>query len=154
MNAYAIRLRPGDDPKAALDALAETEAWEAASVLTCVGSLRKAVLRFANQEAAVTLDRSLRNRLAHWGLLKIWGPYHIAISDGQGRTYDGHLMDGSEIYTTAEKADSCWPSWTMCVSCARSTQRPAMRNSQSNLLHRKETRSCHSRNDSRQIFPR
>ena len=102
MNARTIRLRPGDDPKTALDALAETEAWEAASVLTCVGSLRKAVLRFANQEDAVTLTGhfeivSLTGIFSRYG-----GHYHIAISDGQGRTYGAHLMDGSEVYTTAE----------------------------------------------------
>ena len=102
MNAYALRLRPGDDPKAALDALAETRAWEAASVLTCVGSLRKAVLRFANQEEAVTLA-------GHFEIVSLTGVFsrhgghcHIAIADGAGRTYGGHLMDGSEIYTTAE----------------------------------------------------
>lgn len=102
MNAYALRLRPGDDPKAALDALAEARAWEAANVLTCVGSLRKAVLRFANQEDAVTLTGhfeivSLTGLFSRYG-----GHYHIAIADGAGRTYGAHLMNGSEIYTTAE----------------------------------------------------
>ncbi len=37
------------------------------------------------------------------GVLSVHGShYHIAISDGEGRTYGAHLMDGSEIYTTAE----------------------------------------------------
>jgi predicted DNA-binding protein with PD1-like motif len=30
------------------------------------------------------------------------GHYHIAISDEQGRTFGGHLMEGSQVYTTAE----------------------------------------------------
>lgn len=98
----AIRLRPGDDPKAALDALAQAEGWEAASVVTCIGSLTRAVLRFANQESAVTLTGpfeivSLTGMFSRHG-----GHYHIAISDGEGRTYGAHLMDGSAVYTTAE----------------------------------------------------
>ena len=102
MNTYALRLRPGDDPKAALDALAEARAWEAANVLTCVGSLRKAVLRFANQEDAVTLTGHFEIVSLTGVFSRHGGHYHIAIADGTGRTYGAHLMDGSEIYTTAE----------------------------------------------------
>lgn len=107
MNTYALRLRPGEDPKAALDNFAQAHQLPAACVLTCVGSLRKAVLRFANQEQAVTLDRhfeivSLTGVFSTHG-----GHYHIAISDGEGRTYGAHLMDGSEVYTTAEIVLAC-----------------------------------------------
>jgi uncharacterized protein len=102
MKTYALRLQPGEDPKAALDAFAQTHQLQAACVLTCVGSLRKAALRFANQEQAVSLDGhfeivSLTGVFATGG-----GHYHIAIADGQGRTCGAHLMDGSEVYTTAE----------------------------------------------------
>jgi len=102
MKAFALRLRPGEDPKAALDSFAKTNQLESACVLTCVGSLRKAVLRFANQEQAVTLE-------GHFEIVSLTGVfslegghYHIAISDGEGRTYGAHLLDGSEVYTTAE----------------------------------------------------
>ncbi|MFM8321511.1 MAG: PPC domain-containing DNA-binding protein [Chloroflexota bacterium] len=99
---YALRLKPGEDPKAALDRAALQARLSAACVLTCVGSLRKAVLRFANQEHPVTLE-------GHFEIVSLTGVfsaegghYHIAISDGEGRTFGAHLMDGSEVYTTAE----------------------------------------------------
>ncbi len=102
MKTYALRLRPGEDPKVALDNFAQNHQLEAACVLTCVGSLRKAVLRFANQDQAVALD-------GHFEIVSLTGVFsmhgahcHIAISDGEGRTYGAHLMDGSEVYTTAE----------------------------------------------------
>jgi len=102
MKTFALRLRPGEDPKAALDTFAHAHQLQAASVLTCVGSLRKAVLRFANQEQATTLD-------GHFEIISLTGVfsthgghYHIAISDGEGHTFGAHLMDGSEVYTTAE----------------------------------------------------
>lgn len=102
MKSHALRLKPGEDPKFALDEFAHAHQFEAACVLTCVGSLRKAVLRFANQAEATTLE-------GHFEIVSLTGVfsrhgshYHIAISDGQGQTYGAHLMDGSEVYTTAE----------------------------------------------------
>jgi hypothetical protein len=102
MKTFALRLHPGEDPKSALDSFAKTNQLQAACLLTCVGSLRKAVLRFANQEQATTLE-------GHFEIVSLTGVfslegghYHIAISDGEGRTYGAHLMDGSEVYTTAE----------------------------------------------------
>jgi len=102
MKTYAIRLRPGEDPKAALDALAAAQGWEAAAVLTCVGSLTKAVLRYANQEEAITLTGHFEIVSLTGVFSRHGGHYHIAISDGEGRTYGAHLMDGSAVYTTAE----------------------------------------------------
>lgn len=102
MKTYALRLHPGEDLKLALDSFAQSHQVEAACVLTCVGSLRKAVLRFANQEQSVLLEGKYEI-VSLTGVLSIHGShYHIAISDGEGRTYGAHLMDGSEIYTTAE----------------------------------------------------
>lgn len=102
MKIHALRLKPGEDPKAALDSFAQIYHVQAACVLTCVGSLRKAALRFANQEETVILE-------GHFEIVSLTGVfstdgghYHIAISDGEGRTYGAHLMDGSQVFTTAE----------------------------------------------------
>lgn len=102
MKTYALRLRPGEDPLAALDAFAQANRLEAACVLTCVGSLRKAVLRFANQEQAVALTGHFEI-VSMTGVLSAYGShYHIAIADETGYTYGAHLLEGSEVYTTAE----------------------------------------------------
>ncbi len=102
MKTFALRLSPGEDPKATLDSFAQNHHLEAAWVVACVGSLVKAVLRFANQPEPVTLE-------GHFEIVSLegvfslhGGHYHIAISDGEGRTYGAHLMDGSAVYTTAE----------------------------------------------------
>jgi predicted DNA-binding protein with PD1-like motif len=102
MKTYALRLRPGDDPKAALDIFAQDHQLEAGCVLTCVGSLRMVVLRFANQEQSVSLNGHFEI-VSLTGVFSLHGGhYHIAIADGEGRCYGAHLMDGSEVYTTAE----------------------------------------------------
>lgn len=102
MKIHALRLKPGEDPKLALDTFAKMQQLEAACLLTCVGSLRKAVLRYANQSEPVTLEGHFEI-VSLTGVLSQHGShYHIAISDAQGRTFGAHLMDGSEVYTTAE----------------------------------------------------
>jgi predicted DNA-binding protein with PD1-like motif len=102
MKIHALRLPPGEDPKSALDAYARTHKIEAAWVMTCLGSLRKAVLRFADQSDATTLEGRFEI-VSLAGVFSTHGShYHIAISDGEGRTYGAHLLDGSEVYTTAE----------------------------------------------------
>jgi predicted DNA-binding protein with PD1-like motif len=71
-------------------------------ILTCVGSLRVAALRMANQPATTLLEGKFEI-VSLVGTLGPDGPHlHISISDSTGRTLGGHLQEGSLIYTTAE----------------------------------------------------
>ena len=102
LQPLALRLHPGQDLKAELDNLAQSRSIEAACIITCAGSLTKAVLRYANQEQAVALDGyfeilSLTGTLSRHG-----SHFHIAIADGTGRTIGAHLLEGCQVYTTAE----------------------------------------------------
>lgn len=73
-------------------------------VLTCVGSLTRAVIRLADQPEATTFDGK-REIVSLVGTLGPEGDHlHIAVSDSTGRTIGGHLMEGSLVYTTAEIA--------------------------------------------------
>lgn len=102
MKTLTIRLKPGEDIVTILEKIAQTNHLEAACVLTCVGSLRKAVLRFANQEMSSTLEGPFEI-VSLTGVFSIHGGhFHIAVSDGEGKTYGAHLVEGSEVYTTAE----------------------------------------------------
>jgi uncharacterized protein len=102
LKPLALRLHPGQDLKAELDNLAQSRIIEAACILTCAGSLTKAVLRYANQKQAVELDGyfeilSLTGTLSRHG-----SHFHIAIADDTGRTIGAHLLEGCKVYTTAE----------------------------------------------------
>lgn len=102
MKTIALRLQPNDDLKAALDALARDHNLEAACILTCVGSLSTAALRFADQKEGTRLAGRFEI-VSMTGMFSVHGShYHISLSDGQGRTIGGHLLEGSRIYTTAE----------------------------------------------------
>jgi predicted DNA-binding protein with PD1-like motif len=83
-------------------AFARAHQLKAALVLTCVGSLRRAALRLANQPHTTYYDDKFEI-VALVGTLSPDGPHlHLALSDGRGVTIGGHLQDGSHIYTTAE----------------------------------------------------
>lgn len=48
VQAITIRLQPGEDLKAKLDEYVQTQNIQAACIITCVGSLRQAAIRYAN----------------------------------------------------------------------------------------------------------
>ncbi len=102
MRTFALRLPPGADLKQELVRVTTDQQLLAGFVLTCVGSLRLAALRLADQPDA-TLYEGKFEIVSLVGTLCPDGPHlHISISDGQGVTIGGHLQDGSQVYTTAE----------------------------------------------------
>ena len=102
LKTITLRLKPGQDLKVELDRQAEIHQLQAACVLTCVGSLTTAVLRFANQGHTDTLTGHFEI-VSLTGTLSVHGShYHISISDETGRTIGAHLMEGCKVYTTAE----------------------------------------------------
>lgn len=98
----ALRLKPGDDLAASLAAWVKTREISGAAVLTCVGSLRRAVIRLADRDTPSAFAQKLEI-LTLSGTLGAEGHHlHIALADGDGRCIGGHLMPGCEVYTTAE----------------------------------------------------
>ncbi|MGZ3157951.1 MAG: PPC domain-containing DNA-binding protein [Burkholderiaceae bacterium] len=102
MRALAFRLSPGADLKQALSDYCVEHGIDAACVISCVGSLRCARIRFADRDESVLFEEKLEI-VSLAGTLSRHGCHlHIAVSDGQGRVSGGHLMAGSQVYTTAE----------------------------------------------------
>lgn len=102
MKVFALRLKPNQDLKESLKNFVIEQDIKAGFVLTAIGSLKKATLRFANQNISTVLtDKfeiiSLNGTLATEGI-----HLHIAIADQSGKTLGGHLDNGCIIYTTAE----------------------------------------------------
>ena len=102
MTAHALRLVPGEDLKRRLVAFATTHDFQAACLLTCVGSLTDVHLRFANQNQGTRLQ-------GHFEIVSLVGTLgpngahlHLSVADETGHTLGGHLLDGNLIYTTAE----------------------------------------------------
>ncbi|ARV57898.1 DNA-binding protein with PD1-like DNA-binding motif [Nostocales cyanobacterium HT-58-2] len=102
MKTFAVRLKPNEDLKQSLKKFALQKNIKAGFILTAIGSLKQARIRFANQGTS-TLFSEKFEILSLNGTLAVTGAHlHIAISDQQGKTIGGHLDDGCIIYTTAE----------------------------------------------------
>ncbi len=100
---YAFRLHPNQDLKKEIIAFAIEKKIEAGYIITCVGSLKTAGIRFANQPNTTQLE----NKFEIVSLVGTFGAssgahLHISIADGEGKNFGGHLNDGNLIYTTAE----------------------------------------------------
>lgn len=102
MKIYALRLEPDQDLRSSLKDFVQTHHVQAGFIVTAIGSLKQATLRFANQTSSTVLhDKFEIVSLA--GTVSIHGMHlHGAISDGQGQIIGGHLDHGCVVYTTAE----------------------------------------------------
>ncbi len=105
MTTYVLRFVPGDDPKVKLQNFVKEKNIRAAVILSAVGSLTRAVIRYADKDNSATLN-------GHFEIVSLSGTLgstsdshiHISISDNAGKTLGGHLMEGSKVYTTLEVA--------------------------------------------------
>jgi predicted DNA-binding protein with PD1-like motif len=102
MRTIALRLKPGADPRRELREICERRAIDAACVLSCVGSLRTAVVRFADAPEAESLDGPYEIVGMEGTVSRHGCHFHVALSDAQGQVVGGHLKDGSQVHTTAE----------------------------------------------------
>ncbi len=102
IQSHVIRLKPGMDLKKSIQSYVINNNIKAGWIVTCVGSLTKYNIRFANQSTPSS-DTGHFEIVGLTGTLSENGSHlHIAISDSTGRTLGGHLADNNIVYTTAE----------------------------------------------------
>ena len=102
MKTLPLRLSPGDDLRAALQAAVAAHGCEAAFVVAGIGSLREARLRFAGRDAPHHAVGDLEI-LTLSGTLGAGGPHlHASLADADGRVFGGHVAPGCLVRTTAE----------------------------------------------------
>ena len=101
MKTFALRLKPNQDLKEELIKFSKLNNIHSGFILTCVGSLKKAVLRLADLEVKpfnenfeiVSLTGTICLDEVH---------LHISIADRDGKVIGGHIKEGCIIFTTAE----------------------------------------------------
>ncbi len=99
---HALRLLPGDDVRATLRGWADDKGIEAAAIVSAVGSVRRAMLRFGGQEKGTLIEGDLEV-CALSGTLSRHGLHvHLAVAHADGRMEGGHLLDGTLVRTTLE----------------------------------------------------
>ncbi|MBU2566398.1 DNA-binding protein [Patescibacteria group bacterium] len=102
MKINTFRLKPNQDLKKSLQEFVNINQIQAGVILTCVGSLNKAILRMADENIIKTFDEKFEI-VSLIGTLSTSGCHlHISLSDKNGNVIGGHLKEGCIIYTTAE----------------------------------------------------
>lgn len=99
---YALRLRPGMDLLSELCSSARSAGLRSACIVSCVGSLTHANIRYANVSGAAESQGHFEI-CSLVGTISPDGPHlHISLADSTGRMFGGHVLEGCRIYTTAE----------------------------------------------------
>lgn len=102
MKVFAVRLKPDEDLRQSLKAFAIAQNLQAGFILSGIGSLSQAKIRFANQPESTLLPGKFEI-LSLNGTVSIHGIHlHAAIADAKGTVIGGHVDNGCVIYTTAE----------------------------------------------------
>jgi uncharacterized protein len=102
MKTFALRLKSDRDLKQSLKEFVNANKIQAGFILTAVGSLKQAKIRFADRSES-NLFQEKFEILSLVGTLSSDGIHlHISLANRDGIALGGHLDDGCLIYTTAE----------------------------------------------------
>jgi predicted DNA-binding protein with PD1-like motif len=111
-----LRLTPGEDLRTALNtAFTQLQAdhnAQAACVISAVGSLSRAVLRYAAEPGGTVLAEALELITLSGTLSPDGAHLHASVADAQGNMRGGHVMPGCIVRTTAEIVLAPLPGWT------------------------------------------
>lgn len=115
MKTLPIRLTPGQDLRAALEATVLAQNCRAAFVLSGIGSLSTAGIRLAGDKDPMRFTESMEI-LTLSGTVAASGDktashMHMAISTATGQVLGGHVAPGCIVLTTAEVLLALLPDW-------------------------------------------
>ena len=115
MKPFPVRLTPGQDLRASLEAAVLAQNCRAAFVLSGIGSLSTAAIRLAGAAQPTRLTESmeiltLSGSVAAGGD-KTGSHMHMAISTANGQVLGGHVAPGCIVLTTAEVLLALLPDW-------------------------------------------
>jgi uncharacterized protein len=116
IESFPVRLVPGQDLRAALEAAVLAQNCRAAFVLSGIGSLSTAGIRLAGAAQPTRLTESmeiltLSGTVAVDDGGKTASHMHMAISTATGQVLGGHVAPGCTVLTTAEVLLALLPDW-------------------------------------------
>jgi len=102
MEIEVLRLRPHADLRDALDEFVAVRRLAAGFVLSAVGSLSRASLRYAADDKGTLIERPLEIVSLSGTLSRDGCHLHASVADGTGAVLGGHVLSGCIVRTTAE----------------------------------------------------
>lgn len=110
-DAWPLRLRPGEDLRAALEAAVAAHGEAAAFVVSGIGSLSCTRLRLAGAEHATEWSGDVELLTLAGSVGAGHSHLHASVADAQGRVLGGHVAPGCIVRTTAEVLLARLPGW-------------------------------------------
>lgn len=115
MQVHVLRLLPGQDLRLSLEGafaeLAKTHAINAACIVSAMGSLSRAVLRYADKPLGSDINAPLELLMLSGTLSPDGAHLHGSVADEHGEVRGGHVMPGCVVRTTAEIVIALLPGW-------------------------------------------
>jgi predicted DNA-binding protein with PD1-like motif len=116
MKTLPIRVTPGQDLRAALEAAVRDQGCQAAFVVSGIGSLSDARIRFASMDQAQLLsgDSEILSLSGSVGVDadgRSHSHLHMSVSTATGAVFGGHVVSGCRVRTTAEVLLGLLPDW-------------------------------------------
>lgn len=102
MLTLPLRLNPGDDLRASVEAVLIVSGHGAGFVLQGIGSLKVAQLRYAGVPEPTELRGDLEILTLAGSVSPDGAHLHMSVSDARGRVLGGHVSPGCVVRTTAE----------------------------------------------------
>jgi uncharacterized protein len=111
LQAWPLRLHPGDDLRRSLEQAVAARGLQAAFVVAGIGSLGPARLRLAGAAEALQLDGDLELLSLSGSVAPTSSHLHLSLADASGRVSGGHAAYGCTVRTTAELLLAALPGW-------------------------------------------
>ena len=111
MQILPIRLTPGQDLRQAIEAAVNSQNCRAAFVVSGIGSLSIAALRFAAAEQSKHLTGDMEILSLSGSVASNGSHLHMAVSTATGAVLGGHVAKGCIVRTTAEVLLALLPDW-------------------------------------------
>lgn len=108
---FPMRLGPGDDLRAALEAAVAAQGCGAAFVLAGIGSLSATCIRLAGAEQPTALAGDVEILTLSGSIAANGSHLHVSVADARGRVLGGHVAPGCTVRTTAEVLVVLLPDW-------------------------------------------
>ena len=113
MTLFPLRLSPGADLRQAIEDCLVARGQTAAFVLSGIGSLSQARLRYAGE----LHEAGISGPLEMLGLAGSVAPdgahLHMSVSTSSGQVFGGHACYGNTVRTTAELLIAFLPDWRL-----------------------------------------
>lgn len=113
MEFLPVRLNPGDDLRRSFEALVQGQDLPSAFVISAIGSLSDAQLRFAGKESAALVPGPLEIISLAGSITADGAHLHMSVSDSEGRVSGGHACYGNIVRTTVEAVLVLLPAWSL-----------------------------------------